>query len=47
MSMICGLDEMKSQRLCISHEIGTFPKEADLHKNEKKNQIIKLLIKSV
>lgn len=45
MSMICGLDEMKYQRLCISHEIGTFPKEADLH--EKKNQIIKLLIKSV
>lgn len=46
MSMICGLDEMKYQQLCISHEIGTFLEEADLHKNEK-NQIIKLLIKSV
>lgn len=43
MSMICGLDEMKYQRLCISHEIGTFPKEADLHKNEKKKSNHKIV----
>lgn len=43
----CGLDEMKYQQLCISLEIGTFLEEADLYKNEKKNQTTKFLIRAV